>query len=104
VTDVARGAGAGVLLVEDHLLVQRQAAPAVLLRPADAGPAVRRQVPFPGEPLVEERVFVAGTAAAADDGEVTAEAVLEELPDLGPERFVLAAEAQVHRRSRLATT
>ena len=33
-------AGPGVLLVEDHLLRERQAAPAVLGRPADAGPTL----------------------------------------------------------------
>ena len=87
----------GVLLEVDDLLVQRQAPAAVLLRPAHAGPAVGAEVALPGQALLEEGVVVAGPAPAPDDGEVAAQAVLEERAGLGPERLVLGAEPQVHR-------
>jgi hypothetical protein len=75
---------------------QRQAAASVLGRPADAGPAVGAEVALPGEPFVEQGVLVAGAAPAAPDGEVTAEAVLEERADLLAERLVLGAVPQIH--------
>lgn len=62
----ARGCtGRGVLLVEGDLLVERQAAAAVFDGPADAGPARRGQVPFPGQAQVERLVLAAGSAQAA---------------------------------------
>ena len=47
-----------------------QAAAAVLLRPADAGPAAGTEVLLPRQALVEQGVLVAGSAAALDVGEV----------------------------------
>src|SRR5690606_20648540 len=88
----------GVLLVVDHLLAQRQAAAAVLGGPTHAGPAVGRQVALPGEPLVEQRALVAGTATPPHDREVAGQAVLEERPDLVAEGSVLGALPQVHPR------
>src|SRR5690606_40331032 len=44
------------------------------------------------------RSVVAGAAPAPHDGEVAAQGLLEERPDLVPELLVLGAEPQVHRR------
>src|SRR4051812_44612160 len=88
--------GAGVLLVEDHLLEQGEAPAAVLLRPADAGPAGRGEVPVPGDPLVVRLVLASGTALAPQSGEVAGEVVLQPRPDLGAERLVLAAVGEIH--------
>ena len=65
VVEPARRARARVLLVEDHLLRERQAAAAVLLRPADAGPAARGELLLPGAALGDEGALVARAAAAA---------------------------------------
>ena len=62
VVDPGGGVRRGVLLVEDHLLEQRQPAAAVLLGPAEAGPAVLGEVSVPGEPLVVGLVLTAGSA------------------------------------------
>ena len=58
---------------------------------------MRPEVALPREALLEEAVVVAGAAAAADLGEVVAQAVLEERADLVPEGLVLGRESQVHR-------
>ena len=52
VVDQLRRVRAGVLLVEDDLLGQAEAAAAVLLGPAETGPAVLGEVPVPGPSLV----------------------------------------------------
>ncbi len=96
VTEAAGSAGARVLLVEDHLLHQRRAAAAVLARPADAGPAARRELLLPGAPLVDQRVLVAGTAAAAHARELAGERVGQPGRDLAAERFVFGREPEVH--------
>src|SRR6185295_4745623 len=98
VVDAVRRVRAGVLLVEDHLLPQGQSAAAVLLRPAHAGPAVRGQVPVPGEPLLDRLVLPAGATQPLQPGELAAEMVLEPAPDLGPEGLVIGRVAQVHVR------
>ena len=98
-TDVAEASGPprpGVLLVEDDLAAQRQPAAAVLGGPGDAGPAVGAEVALPREPLVEQGVLVTGPAPAPHLGELAAQAVLEEHPDLGAEGPVLRAVLQVH--------
>ena len=90
--------GPGVLLVVDDLLAQRQPPAAVLLGPADAGPAVGAEVALPGQALVEQGVLVAGPAAAPHGGEVAGQALLEERAHLVAERPVLCALPQVHAR------
>src|SRR3546814_2538663 len=100
VADPAGGPGPGVLLVVDDLAVQRQAPPALLLRPADARPAVGAEVALPGQSLVEEPVVVARAAPPADLCEVAAQALLEEGADLVAEGLVLDVEPQVHDRRR----
>ena len=100
VADPARRPGPGVLLEVDDLLVQRQAPAAVLLRPADARPAVGAEVALPRPALVDGGVLVARAAPAPRGGELAGEARLEEVADLGAERLVLGAEPQVHRRRR----
>ena len=96
VVDAGGRVGAGVLLVEDHLLEQRQPAAAVLLGPADAGPAVLREVPVPGHALVVRLVLAAGTALAAQLGELAGEVVLQPRADLGAERLVLGTVGEIH--------
>src|SRR5581483_5602332 len=86
--DLVRGVGVGVLLVEDDLLVDRQAAAAVLDGPAEAGPAALGEVPVPGETLLEGLVLTAGTARAAQRGVRagvgdSAELAIEPSADLG---------------------
>src|SRR5690606_37963215 len=48
VADAARATGAGVLFVEDHLLLDAGAATAVLRWPADTGPAALGELLLPG--------------------------------------------------------
>ena len=96
VAEAPRALGPGVLLEPDHLLVQRQAPPAVLDGPADAGPAVGAEVLLPRPALLEQGVLVARAAPAPHDGELADEGVGEPRPRLGPEGLVLGAELQVH--------
>ena len=96
VVDPRGGVGPCVLLVEDHLLPQREAAAAVLLGPADAGPAVLGEVPVPGQPLLDRLVLLARAAEPLDARELAGQVVLEPRPDLGPEGLVLGGVAQVH--------
>ena len=65
VADAAGGPRLRVLLEVHDLLVQREPAATVLLRPGHAGPAVGAEVALPGQPLLEQAVVVAGAAAAA---------------------------------------
>jgi hypothetical protein len=55
--------------VEGHLLVEGQAAAAVLDRPGRAGPAVCGEVAFPVEALLERLVLAAGAAEPLELGE-----------------------------------
>src|SRR5436305_952014 len=68
--DTPRCVSPRVLLVEDDLPVPRQAAPAVILGPAEADPAVRSQAPLPGHALGDELVRAAGAALAGQAGEL----------------------------------
>src|SRR5690606_15467686 len=65
VAEPARPAGARVLLVPDHLLDQRRAAPARLARPAEPDPARLAEPPLPRAALLDHRVLVARAAAPA---------------------------------------
>jgi hypothetical protein len=94
--DAPGPAGTGVLLVEDDLLEQARAPAAVLLRERQAHPAGRAERPLPGEALLEQRVLVAGTAAAAHAGELTGQLLREPAPRLGAERLELGREPEVH--------
>ena len=90
----------GVLLVEDHLLDERGAAPAVLRRPAEADPAGAAELLLPRPALLEQLVLVAGTAAPAHHRELTVEPVGEPGAGLGTEGFLLGGEAKVQGRGR----
>jgi hypothetical protein len=57
-----RPVSAGVLLVEDGLLGETEPAAAVLLRPAETGPAVLGEVTVPGEAFLTH--VLAGARAA----------------------------------------
>jgi hypothetical protein len=94
--DPGGGLGAGVLLVEDHLLVERGAPAAVLPRPAHARPPGSAKRALPREPFVERLVLVARTAATAQRRELSGQMIVEPLADLGPKGLVLGGEAQVH--------
>ena len=100
VTDPGRRVSPGVLLVEDHLLADRRAAPAVLGWPAQRGPAGRRQAPVPGQPLLERLMFPAGTAGSAQPGELAGQVRRQPVAEPGAELLV----AQARQRSRRAAT
>ena len=102
VVDPRRRVRTGVLLVEDHLLHEGQPAAAVLGRPADAGPAVLRQVPVPLEALVVRLQVLARPTQPLEVGEPACEVVLEPGSHLGPEGPVLGGIGQVHVRASLA--
>src|SRR5215469_4433785 len=91
-------AAAGVLLVEDDLLRQRRTAATVLSRPADACPACRGQMAVPGQPLLELLVLPAGTAEAAQAGELSRQIGLEPVADATAELLILGR--QLHWISR----
>jgi NAD(P)-dependent dehydrogenase (short-subunit alcohol dehydrogenase family) len=104
--DDAHAAGparARVLLVEDHLFDERDAAPAVLGGPAQTDPPVAAELLFPFPALVEQLVLVAGPAAAAHLGEVAIETIGEPCARVGTERLLGGSEAQVHERGTLTT-
>src|SRR5690606_4010587 len=102
VAEPARSAGARVLLVPDHLLHQRGAAPARLARPAEADPAVGAEPALPGAPLLDEGVLVAGPAASAQDRELARQRAGEPRLHLAAEGLVGVGEAQLQRRLPVA--
>ena len=61
-------------------------------RPAQAGPARRRQVPVPGQPLGVCLVLATGAARPPQRGEAAGEVVRQPLPDLMAELLVLRAQ------------
>ena len=101
--DAPRPAGARVLLVEDHLLDERGAAPAELGGPAEPDPAVAAELLLPLEPLVEQLVLVARAAAPAHDREPTVETIVEPRPRLGAEAFLVGVKRRsIARRGKLS--
>src|SRR5438067_1069434 len=88
--------GAHVLLVEDHLLRQRGAPPAVLLGPAQTGPSRASEHTLPLAPQLDALVLVARSAPALDRGEVSDVVLGQPIADLTPKGLVLVAEAEVH--------
>ncbi|MCY1434803.1 hypothetical protein D9M71_508750 [compost metagenome] len=95
----SRSAGARVFLVEDHLLADRQAAPAILRRPADTGPAALGELALPGLAFLREAVLVARTATEAQRFEFATQVVRQPGGDLGAEGFVFGAETDPHDSS-----
>ena len=91
----ARTAGAGVLLVEDHLLRQRQIAAAVLLRPADPHPAARGQLALPGAAHLQF-VPLTEVVAAAERGELAHQVLGQPCADLAAKCLVLGRESELH--------
>ena len=79
----------GVLLVEDHLLEQRQAAATVLLGPSQAGPPVLGQVAVPRQPALVRLMVTAGPAGATQGRPLPHEMVGQPCAHLGPEGLVL---------------
>src|SRR5262249_20857798 len=88
------GAGARVLLVPDHLLHEAGAAPAVLARPRDTGPAALEHASLPGEIVVPERPEI-----GPDGGALARHVRLEPGARVGPEGLFGSAEADLHRAS-----
>ena len=76
---------AGVLLVKRDAVRNRQAPPAVLDRPAQAGQTGRRQMLVPRPPFLEGLVLAPWRAEALERGEFADEVVGEPVADLGPE-------------------
>ena len=97
--DVPHPAGAlraGVLLVEDHLLIEREIAATDFTGPTDTNPAVGPQLLFPGVAFFEQRMFVTGPTTALDDGKFAFEIFIQPARDLAAKGFVFFAEAGVH--------
>src|SRR5690606_12051528 len=95
-TDSAGGTGAGVFLEEDHLLFNRRPSAAVLLRPADAGPAAFGQLLLPAFTLFGEHVFVAGAATIAEHLEFAHQIAPQPASHFSAKGFVFRAERQFH--------
>ncbi|MND82881.1 hypothetical protein D3C80_747250 [compost metagenome] len=91
-----RATGAGIFFMEDHLLGDRQAAPAMLRRPADAGPATAGQLAFPGLARFGEHMFVARAAAKTQWLELAAQIGGQPVGHLLAEALVLLAETDLH--------
>ena len=83
--DLVGRVGAGVLLVERDAVRDRQAAAAVLDRPAQAGQPGGRQMLVPRQPFLEGLVLAPRPAEALERGEFADEVVGEPVADLGPE-------------------
>ena len=97
VADAPGAAGGDVLLVEDDLLGQRGAAPAMRLRVGDAVVAGGAHHPAPLEPVLDGVVLVAGAAAAAQVREAPGELGLEPRADLVTEGALCVGQLQFHR-------
>src|SRR4029077_3041244 len=85
VVDLMGRVRAGVLLVERDAVRNRQAPPAVLDRPAQAGQTSGRQMLVPRPPFVEGLVLTPRRAEALERGEFADEDVREPVADHGPE-------------------
>ncbi len=81
-------AGAGIFLVEDHLLADAQATPTVFRSPAHPDPATARQFPLPGFALGREAVFVARATTKAQLRKFTLQVRRQPAGDLLAECFV----------------
>ena len=102
VADPGRRVGAGVLLVEDHLLAQRRrrgrrARRASRGRSSRAAARCRSQA----QPLVERLVLAAGPARAAQRGELAGQVVRQPRAHLGAERLVLRRDCTGHAPCRV---
>ncbi|MCY1544223.1 hypothetical protein D9M68_800870 [compost metagenome] len=82
--------------MEDHLLADGQAAPAMLGRPADAGPAPFGELALPGLALFGKAVFVTRAAAKAQGLELTTEVFRQPAGDFEAEGFVRLTETDLH--------
>ncbi|MCY1420687.1 hypothetical protein D9M71_363170 [compost metagenome] len=89
-------AGTGIFFVEDDLLGDRQAAPAMLRCPADAGPAAAGQLAFPGLALLGKHMFITRATAKAQLLEFAAQVGGQPVGHLLAEALVLLAETDLH--------
>ena len=96
VANASRRSGAGVLLKENDLLLDRTAASTVFLGPTDAGPPPRRKIFFPDLALFGIGVFVAGTTPVFQLFEFAGQVSLQPPGHFFPKLFVLGTEAQFH--------
>ncbi len=94
--DAPRALRSRVLLVEDDLLREREAAAAELLGPPDPDPPGLTQRALPGGALVEQLVLVARPTPPAHGGEVAGQALGEPNACFAAEHLVLGGEPQVH--------
>src|SRR3546814_20013105 len=95
----SRAAGARILLVEDHLLRDRQATAAGLFRPADTGPATRRKLALPLLAQVRKCLLVTGTATMPQLGKASAQVLAHPACDVVAERLAGARLGQTGRAS-----
>ena len=94
--DATRPAGTGVFFELDNLLGEAQPAAAVFDRPADAGPTRATQTTLPLAALGEERMLVAGAAAALHMSEWAGKLGIDPRAELAAELFVFCAEMEIH--------
>ena len=93
-----RGAGAEILLVENHLLHKAGAAPAIFFRPGNPDPAGGVHLFLPGDALFQG-IAVGGDALVGGviDLDFLGEIVVKPLPELGAESGMLRAVGEIHR-------
>ena len=98
-----RGAGAEILLVENHLLHKAGAAPAIFLGPGNPDPAGGVHLFLPGDALFQS-LAVGGDALVGGivDFDFLGEIVVKPLPELGAESGMLRAVGEIHVRSHAA--
>ena len=99
VSEPPRRPSARVLLVERDLLGERRVAPAVLLRPAEAGPPRRGERPLPRPPRLGREVLVARASSPPQGGKLVDEMRLEPPPHVPAERLGVRVRCRPSRAS-----
>ena len=101
--DATRGTRSYVLLVEDHLLIDRGAASAVFGRPTDAGPAALCQLPLPLSADFKAIGLVPGAPSATERCEVANVVLVHPRPHFTAELTVFGGVKQIHRMGSVVT-
>ncbi|MNO74122.1 hypothetical protein D3C76_651080 [compost metagenome] len=91
-----RTARPGIFFVENHLLADAQAAPAILRLPPHANPAASGQFSLPGFALFRETVLVARPATKAQRRELALQVRRQPVGNLPAEGLIRAAESDFH--------
>jgi hypothetical protein len=94
--DTPWATGAGVLLVVDDLLADREATSTVLLREADAAPPVGADPALPRHALLDDGILVARPAPPAHDRELARQRVVEVGAHLLAEGLFVGRRREIH--------